>query len=117
MRAMERASGRSLTKWADIWIRRRGMPQVEVAWSCAGAKLRRLTVSQKDVLGEGGVWPIAMQVLLSQGSSSEQLRVSFDTPSTEVREAAGKPCPSYIFANAQDFAYGRFVLDPRAGEQ
>jgi aminopeptidase N len=29
-------------------------------------------------------------------------------------EAAGKPCPQYVFLNDQDFAYGRFLLDERS---
>src|SRR5215467_10091782 len=32
--ACERASGQKLGPWADAWIRRRGMPQVDVALSC-----------------------------------------------------------------------------------
>ena len=31
-----------------------------------------------------------------------------------VGAAAGKPCPRFVFANDQDFAYGRFLLDERS---
>jgi aminopeptidase N len=112
VRAFERASGRSLENWADRWIRRRGMPQVDVAWSCQGNRLGRLTLAQKDVLGSGDTWPIATQVLLDYGDgNAERLRVDFNRRSVEVEEAAGKPCPSFVFANDQDNAYGRFLLD------
>jgi aminopeptidase N len=28
----------------------------------------------------------------------------------------GKPCPAWVFANDQDYAYGRFLLDPHSLE-
>src|SRR5437763_1112430 len=60
--AFERSSGQKLDRWAEMWIRHRGMPQVAVSWSCEGGKLKRLTLSQHDVLNEGGVWPIATEI-------------------------------------------------------
>src|SRR5262245_38552259 len=32
--ALERTSKKPLGEWADAWIKRRGMPQVDVSWSC-----------------------------------------------------------------------------------
>jgi aminopeptidase N len=117
VKSFERASGRSLDKWAQMWIRRRGMPQVDVAWSCAGGKLAHLTLSQKDVLGEGGVWPIAMQMLLSGPSVHETVRAELNDVTGTLPAAAGKACPSYVFANYDDFAYGRFLLDGQSLER
>ncbi len=110
VRAFERVSGRSLTRWADMWIKHRSMPQVDVRWACEQAKISRFFVAQHDVLGEGGVWPVAMQVLLG-GTQPVHMRVELDTPETAVPQAVGKPCPRYVFANDQDYAYGRFLLD------
>src|SRR5205085_512639 len=56
--AFERSSGQKLDRWAEMWIRHRGMPQVGVQWSCEGGKLKHLAFSQHDVLGEGGIWLI-----------------------------------------------------------
>src|SRR5579863_1173567 len=41
--ALEQVSGRNLDRWAEMWIRHRGMPQVDVAWSCDGDRLRQLS--------------------------------------------------------------------------
>ncbi len=113
VRAFEQVSGRSLDRWADMWIRHRGMPQVDVEWSCDGASLRRLTLSQHDVLGGSDTWPIASQVLLAEPDGQPlRLRVELDKSSAAVADAVGKPCPPFVFANDQDFAYGRFLLDP-----
>lgn len=114
--ALEDASGKSLTKFADAYIRHRGMPEVDVNWSCAGGRLNSLTLSQHDVLNEGVVWPIATQVRFNRGGAPPILkRVEFDSPRTSVPIAQQMmPCPNYVFANDDDYAYGRFLLDEKS---
>lgn len=114
--AFERVSGKSLDAWARMWIRHRGMPQVQVEWSCDGAgRIQQFGLSQRDVLGEGGIWPIAMQVLLNyQDVPPVTLRAQLDTEKSDLKEALGKPCPQYVFGNDEDYAYVRFLLDSRS---
>jgi aminopeptidase N len=116
VRAFEHVSGKSLDLWARMWIRHRGMPQVQVEWSCDSEDhINHFFLSQRDVLGEGAAWPIAMQLLLSYSNGpSVALRAQLDMEKAEVKEALGKPCPQYVFANDQDYAYGRFLLDSRS---
>lgn len=110
--AFEQVSGRPLDNWADMWIRHRGMPQVDVAWSCGGNHLSRLSLSQHDVLGTDDIWPIATQVVLSYANGRQsRIRVDLNKQTMEVPQAAGHPCPQWVFANDQDYAYGRFLLD------
>jgi aminopeptidase N len=111
--AFEQVSGKSLQDWAAMWIRHRGMPQVDVAWSCdAQNRVDQFTLTQHDVLGEGGVWPIAMQIELAYSDRAPtHLRAQLNAPTADLPEAAAKPCPQYVFLNDQDFAYGRFLLD------
>jgi aminopeptidase N len=76
--------------------------------------LERLSLSQKDVLGTADVWPISTQVLLDYGPD-EPVRVRAElTARTAELPVAGKPCPRFVFANDQDYAYGRFLLDARS---
>lgn len=113
--AFERVSHRSLADWAEMWIRHRGMPQVDVSWSCnAKHAIKRFSVSQHDVLDEGRIWPIATQVLLSGAKKPVRIRVELDQPELAIRQAIGKPCPRYVFVNDRDYAYGRFLLDQRS---
>ena len=114
--AFEKVSGKSLQEWAAMWIRHRGMPQVDVAWSCnAQDRIDHFSVTQHDVLGEGGVWPIAMQIELAYADrGTTRLRAQLNTERSDLREALGNPCPRYVFLNDQDFAYGRFLLDKRS---
>ena len=110
------APAADLDAWANAWIRRRGMPEVDVTWSCKAGKIAELTLTQHDVLPDGYLWPIANQIELNYGNqqdiTSHMLRVDWSTPAFTVTEAVGRPCPDFIFSNAGDEAYGRFLLDP-----
>jgi aminopeptidase N len=116
VRALEQVSKMPLQDWAAMWIRRRGMPQVDVVWSCdAQSRIERFSLTQHDVLNEGDVWPIAMRALLAYPNGAPtRLRIRFNTEKTEVQEAISKPCPEFVFLNDQDYAYGRFLLDERS---
>ena len=107
--AFHTASGQDVRSWANAWVLRRGMPEVNVEWSCDTAdRIAKLALTQHDVLPDGYVWPMSNEVRLSSG---ERLRVDWAGAAVEVRGAVGKPCPAYVFANAGDEAYGRFLLD------
>lgn len=116
--ACERSSGQKLGAWADAWIKRRGMPQIDVAMSCnAQGEIERLELRQRDVLDEGGVWPIKTQLLLAYDDVAPvRIAAALEGPRTTIAEAAGKKCPAYVFANDGDFGYGRFLLDARSRE-
>src|SRR5579859_6840104 len=114
--AFEKVSGKSLQEWAAMWIRHRGMPQIDVAWSCnTQDRIDHFSVTQHDVLGEGGIWPIAMQIELAyRDRAPTRFRAQLNTKTSDLQEALAKPCPQYVFLNDQDFAYGRFLLDERS---
>jgi aminopeptidase N len=113
--ALEQASGQKLDHWADMWIRHRGMPQVDVSWSCARDRLEQLWLAQHDVLGTNDIWPLATQVLLNgAGGEASRIRVDLRARSAEVPVPSGARCPNFVFANDEDYAYGRFLLDSRS---
>lgn len=114
--AFEHVSGKPLEEWAAMWIRHQGMPQVDVQWSCdAQNRIDQFSLTQHDVLDEGGVWPIAMQAELAYADHApSRFRAQLNTPKAELPEAIGKACPQYVFVNSQDFAYGRFLLDDKS---
>lgn len=114
--AFEKSSGKPLEKWADAYIKRRGMPQVDVSWSCtAQGRISAVTLRQHDVLGEGGIWPITTEILLSHGKMPPtRLRAQLDGGEAEIKQTIGKPCPAFVFVNGEDYAYGRFLLDTKS---
>jgi aminopeptidase N len=114
--AFERASKQRLNTWAEAWVRRRGMPQIDLDWSCDGAgKIARFEVKQRDVLDEGGRWPIRSQLMLAyEDSPAERLTFSLNGENAIIKEAVGRRCPVYVFSNDGDYGYGRFPLDVRS---
>jgi aminopeptidase N len=114
--AFERVSNKPLQAWADAYIKRRGMPQVDVEWTCdEKSHVSRVQLTQHDVLGEGGPWPIATQVLQHYAGMDSATRMDWQTAQTHfLASSADHPCPQWIFANDSDYAYGRFLLDPRS---
>jgi aminopeptidase N len=118
------ASGRDLTAWADMWIRHRGMPRVDASFTCSGSQLASLRLTQTPVLAgpdsRNAPWPIATEILLafSDGTTST-LRADLGDRSVALAPrhfSQPLPCPSWIFANNDDHAYGLFPLDPKSRE-
>ncbi|HLM54538.1 MAG TPA: M1 family aminopeptidase [Pyrinomonadaceae bacterium] len=121
VRAFERTSKRKLGAWADAWVKRRGMPDVRVKWTAdRRGRIDRFTLSQSDVLGEGGVWPMRVKVVLAylpRKDGSVQLYdagrsvVLEDAKEVTPRGVIGRGRPDFVFANSEDYGYGRFLLD------
>ncbi|MGZ4830911.1 MAG: M1 family metallopeptidase, partial [Candidatus Angelobacter sp.] len=63
VRSLEQTSKKPLSTWADAWIKRRGMPQVDVEVYCDldQGNGTSITLTQHDALDEGTLWPIATQ--------------------------------------------------------
>ncbi|MGB6899905.1 MAG: M1 family aminopeptidase [Candidatus Acidiferrum sp.] len=114
--AFETVSGKPLQNWAAMWIRHRGMPQVDAVWSCdAHNRIDHFSLTQRDVLGEGGIWPIAMQTQrFYSNAASVVSNAELQTETADPPGFIGERCPDYIFLNAGDQAYGRFLLDARS---
>jgi aminopeptidase N len=114
--ALERSSGRNLQSWADAWVKRRGLPAVRVSWDVdAEGRLSQVALSQRDALGEGGVWPMRVQlVVVDADGKIERLQVVLEGESVRVRSFEGRPAPQFVFANDGDFGYGLFLLDERS---
>jgi aminopeptidase N len=114
--AFERVSKQKLQSWADAWIKRRGAPRIDVEWTCdARGLIDKLEIRQRDILDEGGLWPIKTRLSLAyDDSETQRITASFDGKQATVREAAGRKCPAYVFANDGDFGYGIFILDAKS---
>ena len=116
VRALESTSKKPLGPWADAWIKRRGMPQVDVEWTCMDhgeMNVTHVTLKQHNALGGRPVFGLSRRRCLFVYDQNEvESRVEWQTASTETADGKAGACPRYIFANDQDEAYGRFLLDP-----
>ena len=114
--------------WATSWITLRGMPEITVQHTCSEGKITTFTLHQRDVLNEGYLWPMANEILLvstvepanakeQARTNTQTIKVNWNTAEASVTDAIGKPCPNLVFANENDYGYGRFLLDaPSAAE-
>jgi aminopeptidase N len=107
VRAFERAAGHDLQSWAAAWVNRRGLPNVELQWR-GGA----LWLAQEDALGEHGLWP--QKLVVAAAGEDGQVRTSetrLERKSIRVVGPAAHPAARWLYPNAGDFGYGRFLLD------
>ncbi len=115
--AFENASGNKLTDWASAWVIRRGMPNVRVTHTKNAATGNiLLSATQNDVLGEGGSWPMRLKIAaVYEGASTEVHNLVLDKDGFKdlniTRASSRGHRLLYVFANFQDYGYGRFLLD------
>jgi aminopeptidase N len=117
VRAFERTSKQELDAWAASWVTRRGMPRVRVQMrEDQRGRIQSLALEQRDVLNEGGSWPMRVRVLLAYKDAPPQMQTVTmkGAGETLVKEVMGKPAPDYVFANYEDYGYGLFLLDEKS---
>ena len=106
------AAGRSLTDWGRQYILRPGMPILEQRLTLSNGKIDRLTLIQHPAqkLSGRGVWPMKTEIAVWSHGERTSLPVEIRAETTVVAAAAGKPA-DFVFANANDNAYGLVMLD------
>ncbi len=116
VRAFEQTSGQKLDTWADAWVKRRGMPDVRAALRLdkTGRRIAALTLTQRDLLDENGLWPMRLKILFAYADApAKTLTVKLAAaPTTDVPAARGLRAPAWVFINDEDYGYGQFLLDP-----
>ncbi|MEQ8768025.1 MAG: M1 family aminopeptidase [Planctomycetota bacterium] len=117
--AFEKAAERDLSVWAKAWIETPGMPQVSVDWGVdEDGQLENVRLRQRSVQGDDRLWPIASRALLLLEDGDEVLvDLTSDKREKVLAELEGGSAPILIFPNADDFAYGSFVLDARSRDE
>jgi aminopeptidase N len=100
-----------LQAWNQVWVNEPGRPVFEYKLETADGKIAELTVKQLGEDGSDRLWPQLFEVLLVYPDRQEELTVNMDRQEVTVKEAAGKPAPSYILFNASGQGYGVFPVD------
>jgi aminopeptidase N len=130
VKTFEEASNQKLDEWANAWVKRRGMPAVTITeadrhvYAKLGGRHDTQTIiglEQTDALGEGGIWPMRLKVLLIyENGRTETKDITLDKQSARVEAfwtliannpRGGAELPKLIFPNYEDYGYGRFLLD------
>jgi aminopeptidase N len=113
-----KAGHRSLTDWGRQYILRPGMPVLEQQVEIADGRIKRLALVQHAAqpLSGPGVWPMRTEVVLWSHGTVKSIPVQVTAETTLVAEAVGQPVPDFVFANANDNAYGLVMLDPQSAK-
>jgi aminopeptidase N len=114
VRDFEKTSKRKLTEWADAWVKRRGMPEVRVTRGIGAKKVKHVILEHRNVLGEKGAWPMRLKVLFVFENSPPVTRTIVLNGNGDKHVLRVPPNGHkllYVFANYQDYGYGRFLLD------
>ena len=109
------AAKRDLTDWGRTYFVRPGMPVVEQQLEIRNGRIERLALIQhpaQPTLSGPGVWPMKVDVRLHvEGTIPVTLPVEIVAETTLVAAAKGLFAPNFVYANANDYGYGLFMLD------
>jgi aminopeptidase N len=120
-RVLSEASGKDLNAWQKVWIQTAGVNTLEAKWSCKDDKIEQFSLLQGSEEDQPKILrPHRTQVALYQFPKknnktltvSTTAAVSYFAAETPVSELVGKPCPTFVFPNHQDYDYVKVTLDP-----
>jgi aminopeptidase N len=109
-------SRRSLEGWGKQYILRPGMPVIDQALSVRPDGQARLVLRQRPAqsLSGKGPWPIRTNVIVGlAGDKVVRLPVSLESDSVVVPLPKGSGMPTFVYANADDYAYALVLPDER----
>ena len=109
-------SGRSLDGWGKQYILRAGMPVIDQSLQVTPDGRTRLVLRQRpaQALSGKGAWPVRTNVVVGQPDGKlVRLRVTLDSDSAVVALPKGTAPPTFVYANADDYAYALVLPDER----
>jgi aminopeptidase N len=103
---------RDLAAWSRAWVSDRGRPEyATTVRTSANGRITALTLTGRDPLRRGLIWPQRLQVTLGYNGATTHLRADVTGRVTAVAEANGLERPLYVLPNGGGLGYGLFVLD------
>jgi len=112
VRILDPRTSENIADWSKAWVEDRGRPEftTTVQFNDRG-RLESVTITQRDPMGRGLVWPQRMRAALGYPGSVRELPVYVTGTETRVREARGLPPPQFVLPAGGGLAYGLFILD------
>jgi aminopeptidase N len=112
IRILDARTPQDLAAWSRAWVEERGRPEfTTVMRADSRARIAELTLTMRDPLQRGLVWPQRLRVAIGYADGVRELPVYVTAPTTRVTEAVGMPRPLYVLPNGAGLGYGLFVLD------
>jgi aminopeptidase N len=117
MDELEKASGRELTPWSDVWLEKAGVTTLRPVIETDDAGVITYFAVAQEVPDE---WPTQRPHRLGIGGYDSVhgelertfiVHVDIDGELTEIPELIGKPRPALLLVNDDDLAYAKVRLD------
>ena len=117
---LERASGRELTRWSQLWLETAGVNtlravvETDASGTITAARVEQSAATQHPTLRPHRV---ALGSYTLDGSAltrTHRVELDIDGPSTEVPELVGLPRPDLLLVNDDDLTYAKVRLDDRS---
>jgi aminopeptidase N len=101
-----------LASWSRAWVEEAGRPTINTELVIENNRITRLAFIMADpVQGRRLTWTQDIQVALGYADRVDLIPVRLTGTRVEVREAVGRPAPSYVLPNGAGIAYGELRLD------
>jgi aminopeptidase N len=112
VRILDARTPQNVASWSRAWVEERGRPEfVSAVRANAAGRVAAITLTARDPINRGLVWPQRLQVTLGYPTGARSFTVDVSRPVTNVRGAAGLERPMYVLPNGGGIGYGLFVLD------
>jgi len=102
----------NLAAWSHAWVDLRGRPELTTHLQLEpDGTISSLTLTQRDPLGRGVLWPQHLQVSIGYADHAESISVSMQGAVSKVSSVRGRKHPLYVLPNGGGLGYGMFFLD------
>ncbi len=110
--ALDYVSAQKVGDLASGFLDHTGVPSVMLSWKCAaGASKLELRESEWRPLGDGGDAPRSWTLPVCVTGEGQKAKTCFTLGSTPIDRSLGARCPAWVYPNANEAGYYRFVLD------
>jgi aminopeptidase N len=111
--ALDFVSAQKVGDLASGFLDHPGVPSVTLSWTCGGKDGSRVELRESEwrPLGGGGEPARAWTVPVCVSSDAQKAKSCFTLGSEPIARSLGGRCPTWIFPNADESGYYRFVID------
>jgi aminopeptidase N len=115
-KAIDFVSAQTVAPLANAFLDQTGVPELLLHWTCSGPSAGKLELRQSEwrPLGEdrsGGPRSWTLPVCIA--SDTQHAKTCFTVGAEPLSRSLGAACPSWVYPNADQAGYYRFVLDRR----
>src|SRR4051794_24867653 len=112
VRILDARAPDDLAAWSRTWVEQRGRPAfTTTVRTAASGKIAALSLTSRDPLNRGLVWPERLSVILGFDGDARELPLYATSRTSTVPMAAGLDRPLYVLPNGRGLGYGLFLLD------